>query len=71
MAANLLSHRINQLLLNARAPFPSEVRDAHELVRKWRYEQRLKLVRPDGSICDRDTDFAGVFTGVAAREEER
>ena len=71
MAANLLSHRINQLLLNARAPFPSEVRDAHELVRKWRYEQRLKLVRPDGSVCDRGADPAGALAMDGPREEER
>ena len=44
MADSLLSHRINSLLLNARAPFPSEVKDGHELVKHWRLEQRLRLV---------------------------
>ena len=53
---NLLSHRINTLLLNANAPFPSEVNDGHAIVRQWRLEQRLKLVRPDHDICNRDSD---------------
>lgn len=47
----LLSPRINEtLMLNRNAPFPSEVRDGHDLVRKWRYEQRLKLVRSERDL---------------------
>lgn len=58
--SKLLSHRINTLLLNARAPFPSEVQDAHEFVRKWRFEQRLRLVsRPDDTARDSDSDDSG------------
>ncbi len=53
---SLLSHRINTLLLNAKSPFPSEVNDGHAIVRQWRLEQSLKLVRPDHDICDRDSD---------------
>ena len=56
MAGSLLSHRINTLLLNANAPFPSEINDGHQIVRQWRMEQRLRLVRPDGSVRDRDSD---------------
>lgn len=62
----LLSHRINTLLLNARAPFPSEIKEAKDAVRSWRREQRLHLVadrRDDGlrdvggDLCDLgDTD---------------
>lgn len=59
MTDTLLSHRINTLLLRANAPFPSEVNDAHEFVRKWRVEQRLKLVRHNDSVCDRDSDDIG------------
>lgn len=56
MVGSLLSHRINTLLLNAKAPFPSEVNDGHSAVRNWRLEQRLKLVRPDHDLRDRDSD---------------
>ena len=57
MAGSLLSHRINTLLLNANAPFPSEVKDAHSFVRDWRFSQRLKLVRSDDNLRDRDSDY--------------
>ena len=55
----LLSHRILETLtLNRDAPFPSEIRDGHDLVRKWRHEQRLRLVRDIHSrSADNDCDF--------------
>lgn len=53
--STLLSHRINTLLLNIKAPFPSETDDGHSIVRKWRLEQRLNLVRPDPDFRDRDS----------------
>ena len=52
----LLRYRIQQLHLNPDAPFPSEVRDAHELILQWRSRQRLKSVRLDNAVRDRDTD---------------
>jgi len=57
----LLSHRINEtLMLNRNAPFPSEVRDGHDLVRKWRYEQRkLELVRSERDPDRGRTDDLG------------
>lgn len=42
--SELLSRRINTLLLNARAPFPSQVKTAKEAIMAWRREQRLRLV---------------------------
>ena len=56
MAGNLLSHRINTLLLNPEAPFPSQTRDSHELIKAWRNRQRLHVVdRPDRDLRDRDS----------------
>lgn len=40
----LLAHRINTLLLNPHASFPSERHDSAELIKEWRREQRCKLV---------------------------
>lgn len=56
MAGSFLRQRMQQLRLREQAPFPSEVRDGHELVRRWRFEQRVKLVRPHRSydLGDRD-----------------
>lgn len=54
----LLNNHIRQLHLRNDAPFPSEVRDAHELVRNWRFSQRLKLVRSDDPVCRGDSDDA-------------
>jgi hypothetical protein len=46
--SKLLSDRIRDLHLRPNAPYPSEIRDAHQLVREWRYERRrLELVRTD------------------------
>lgn len=55
----LLSHRINQLLLNANSPFPSEIKEAKDAVRSWRREQRLHLVadRRDDGLRDLGGDF--------------
>jgi hypothetical protein len=50
----LLAHRINTLLLNPQAPFPSEVRDGHELVLQWRRASRLRLVPVDNRNAYRD-----------------
>lgn len=44
-----LSRRINQLLLNTKAPFPSEVRDSRDMVKGWRNAQRCRLVVPVGA----------------------
>lgn len=58
----LIKHHIRNIKLRADAPFPSEIRDAQQLVRRWRYEQRCKLVRGDGAdmhrrLPDSDDDF--------------
>ena len=54
--STLLSHRINTLLLNPAAPFPSQTRDSHEFIKAWRNRQRLRLIaRPDDLLRDRDT----------------
>jgi hypothetical protein len=42
--SELLRQRIQALSLREDAPFPSETRDAHEAIRHWRHEQRLKSV---------------------------
>ena len=42
----LLNHRISTLLLNAKAPFPSEIRDSRDMVKGWRNAQRCRLVVP-------------------------
>lgn len=57
----LLAHRINTLLLNANAAFPSQVKDAKDMVKEWRNAQRCRLVVhrrsdnpvvPFGSVSD-------------------
>ena len=68
MAGSLLSHRINTLLLNANAPFPSEIRDSHQLVKEWRCEQRLRLVRPERDADDRGSTGTRPLA-VVGREE--
>lgn len=60
MSDTLLRHRIQTLRLDRTSPFPSEVQDGHDFVRKWRLEQRLKLVRRDGDLRDRDSDDTAV-----------
>lgn len=48
----ILHDRIKDLHLNAQAPFPSEVFDAHELILQWRSRQRLHVVEPDRDDAD-------------------
>jgi len=64
MANGLLSHRINTLLLNANASFPSQSQDAKQLVKDWRHEQRTKLhlVRPERDLDDRGSSADRVLT---------
>lgn len=51
----ILHNRIKELHLRPDAPFPSEVRDGHDMVLQWRRACRLRLVP-----CDhRDADFDG------------
>jgi hypothetical protein len=49
----ILHDRIQSLHLNAFAPFPSEVRDGHELVLQWR-KFKLRLVPVDNRDADSD-----------------
>lgn len=52
----LLSDRIKDLHLRPDSPYPSEVRDAHELVLQWRRACRLRLVPCDHRDADSDGD---------------
>ena len=70
--STLLSHRINTLLLNPAAPFPSQTRDSHEFIKAWRNRQRLRLIaRPDDFLRDRDTVDGDCVSGVGCDEGER
>ena len=51
----ILHDRIQSLHLNADAPFPSEVRNAHDLILQWRRTRRLQSVRCDSDLRDRDS----------------
>ena len=53
----LLSDRIKDLHLRPDAPYPSEVRDAHELVLQWRRSQRMHLVEDHPCDADCAADF--------------
>ena len=55
MSTKLLSDRIKDLHLRPNAPYPIEVRDAHDLVLLWRRTQRLKVV-PKEQERDRDLE---------------
>lgn len=70
MATSLLSHRINTLLLNANASFPSQAQDSRQLIKDWRHECRtkLRLVRPERDADDRGS--AGTRTLAVVRGEE-
>jgi hypothetical protein len=48
----LLKHHIETLHLKPDSGFPSEIEDAHQLVREWRRAQR----RLDPPVCRRSTD---------------
>lgn len=50
----ILHDRIQSLHLNEHAPFPSEVRDGHELVLHWRRRNRLRLLDCDNRHADCD-----------------
>ena len=52
----LLSDRIKDLHLRPDAPYPSEAKDAHDLILRWRYSQRLHLVEDDSSDSDSSMD---------------
>lgn len=64
--SELLSHRINTLLLNANRSFPSQAQDARQMIKDWRHESRPKyrVVSTDSgaagvsadSVPDRDDD---------------
>ena len=64
----ILHDRIQSLHLNADAPYPSEVRDARELILQWRRTQRLHSVRCDADLrdCDSIVAFADLDTGGVA-----
>ena len=47
MTTRLLSDRIKDLHLKPDAPYPSETRDAHDLVLQWRRSQRMRIVKQD------------------------
>ena len=51
----LLSDRIRDLHLRPDAPYPSEVRNAHDLILQWRRTRRLQSVRCDSDLRDRDS----------------
>ena len=53
--SKLLSERIKDLHLRPNAPYPSEVRDGHDMVLHWRRTQRLSLVVADTTDA-RDSD---------------
>lgn len=53
----LLHDRIQDLHLNAAAPFPSEVRDGHDMVLHWRRTQRLSLVVADTADASDSDDY--------------
>ncbi len=54
----LLHDRIQALHLNADAPFPSEVRDGHDMVLQWRRTQRLSLVMADTDNARDPDDYS-------------
>ena len=56
--SKLLSDRIKDLHLRPDAPYPSEVRDGHDMVLRWRrHSRKLRLVPPDNTYgSDSDGD---------------
>ena len=55
---SLLSHRIQTLLLNLNAAYPSQAQDAKQMIKDWRHEQRPRFsVVPSGrSAADLSAD---------------
>jgi hypothetical protein len=52
----LLHDRIQDLHLNADAPFPSEMKDGHDMVLQWRRFSKLRLVPCDHRDAYSDGD---------------
>ncbi len=54
--SDLLAHRIKTLMLNLDAAYPSQARDAKQMIKEWRRDQqpRFNLVRS----CRDDTDIS-------------
>lgn len=43
--SSLLSHQVGQLRLSPTAPYPGKCFDVKEMIKDWREQQRLKLVK--------------------------
>jgi len=43
-AVTLIKHRIQTLMLNLDAAYPSQARDAKQMIKDWRHSQRMHLV---------------------------
>lgn len=54
--SKLLSDRIKDLHLRPNAPYPSEVRDGHDMVLQLRRFSKLRLVADNSSHADSDGD---------------
>jgi hypothetical protein len=52
----LLSDRIKDLHLKPDSPYPSEVRDGHDMVLQWRRANRLRVVPDDRLDADIGSD---------------
>lgn len=57
MRNTLLNPRVSTLLLNANRAFPSQCKNAKEMINEWRRTQRCQLVVPA------DPDLADVPAG--------
>ncbi len=61
--SDLLKFHIRNLHLREDAPFPSDVTDAREFIRKYRLTQRLRVVQDSRMFTEReqvnDDDFGG------------
>ncbi len=65
----LMRYHIGTLRLRDDAPFPSQVTSAHEFIRRWRHDQRLRVVRGCGdSAGSRDSDVADDNSDMAEGE---
>ena len=60
----LLSDRIKELHLRPNAPYPSQVTDARDFIRRFRESQRLQLVVDP--VSDRDFDDNDDYTDPEA-----
>lgn len=57
MAGNLLSHRIQTLMLNKDASFPSQAQDAKDMIKEHQRAQRCRLVSTGRSSLDAVRDY--------------